>query len=176
MKKVVSDNWRKIDGYLYDYQINDLGQLRKIQPNGKIIMMKPHVNKGNGNYAISLKVSKNKRKHIAVKRLMDEVFFDGYARKHGLSITNKNGIKTDCSVYNLEFITPSNLGKRYNNACKRVAKVTRDGDIVAYYASCEEAARKNFVSKTAVYHRVHNMLKNPWCLDGCTYQFVEDLS
>lgn len=175
MKQIVSKNWRKIEGYLYDYQINDLGQMRKVNPDGSIVELKPHKNKENGVYSISLRVAKNKRKHVAVKYLMDEVFFDGYAKKHGLSITHKNGFQTDCSVYNLLFVTPSQLGKRYKNAEKRVAKVDKHGCIIEFYASCEEAARKNFISKTAVYHRVNNLLKNPWKLDGYNYQFVEDL-
>ena len=175
MKQLLSDNWRKIEGYLYDYQINDLGQMRKVNPDGSIIELKPHKNKENGVYSISLRVAKNKRKHVAVKYIMDEVFFDGYAKKHGLSITHKNGFQTDCSVYNLEFVTPSQLGKRYKNAEKRVAKIDKRGRVIEYYASCDEAARKNFISKTAVYHRVNNLLKNPWKLDGYNYQFVEDL-
>lgn len=175
MKHPVSNDWRKIEGFLYDYQINDLGQLRKVNPDGSIVMLKPQKNKGNGVYSISLRVSKNKRKHVAVKYLMDEAFFDGYARKHGLSITHKNSIQTDCSVYNLQFITASQLSKRYKNAEKRVAKVDKRGNVIAFYSSCEEAAKKNFISKTAVYHRVNNLLKNPWKLDGYNYQFVEDI-
>lgn len=175
MRQITSDNWRKIEGYLYDYQINDLGQMRKVNPDGSIVELRPHKNKSNGVYSISLRVAKNKRKHVAVKYLMDEAFFDGYAKKHGLAITHKNGFQTDCSVYNLQFVTPSQLGKQYKNAEKRVAKVDKRGRIIEFYASCEEAARKNFISKTAVYHRVNNLLKNPWKLDGYNYQFVEDL-
>ena len=175
MKQIVSDNWRKIEGYLYDYQINDLGQMRKVNPDGSIIELHPHKNKENGVYSISLRVAKNKRKHVAVKYLMDEVFFDGYAKKHGLSITHKNGFQTDCSVYNLLFVTPSQLGKRYKNAEKRVAKVDRRGRVIEFYSSCAEAAKKNFISPTAVYHRVNNLIKNPYKLDGYTYKFVEDL-
>lgn len=175
MRHVVSDNWRKIDGYLYDYQINDLGQMRKVNPNGSIVELKPHKNKENGVYSISLRVAKNKRKHVAVKYLMDEVFFNGYAKKHGLSITHKNGFQTDCSMYNLQFVTPSQLGKKYKNAEKRVAKVDKRGRIIEFYASCKEAAEKNFISKTAVYNRVNNKVKHPYRLDGFTYKFVEDL-
>lgn len=175
MAQLTSNNWRKIEGYLYDYQINDLGQIRKVNPDGSIVEMHPHKNKDNGVYSISLRVAKNKRKHVAIKYIMDEVFFDGYAKKHGLSITHKNGFQTDCSVYNLLFITPSKLGKRYKNAEKRVAKVDKLGRVIEYYASCAEAAKKNFISPTAVYHRVNNLLKNPWKLDGYNYQFVEDL-
>lgn len=175
MKQIVSDNWRKIEGYLYNYQINDLGQMRKVNPDGSIIELHPHKNKETGIYSISLRVAKNKRKHVAVKYLMDEVFFDSYAKKHGLSITHKNGIQTDCSAYNLLFITPSQLGKRYKNAKKRVAKVDRRGRVIEFYSSCAEAAKKNFISPTAVYHRVNNLIKNPYKLDGYTYKFVEDL-
>lgn len=175
MKQVVSSEWRKIEGYLYDYQINDLGQMRKVNPDGSIIMLQPHRNKATGIYSISLRVAKNKRKHISVKYIMDEVFFGGYARKHGLSITHKNGIQTDCSKYNLQFVTPSQLGKRYKNAEKRVAKVNKRGQIIEFYASCKEAAEKNFLSPTAIYNRVNNKVKHPYRLDGTTYKFVEDL-
>lgn len=175
MGHVVSNNWRKIEGYLYDYQINDLGQIRKVNPDGSTIELKPRRNKATGVYSISLRVEKNKRKHVAVKYLMDEIFFDGYAKKHGLCITHKNGFQTDCSVYNLMFVTHSQLGKKYKNAEKRVAKVDKRGNVIEFYASCKEAAEKNFISPTAVYHRVNNKVKHPYRLDGFTYKFVEDL-
>lgn len=171
---LVSNDWRKIEGYLYDYQINDLGQIRKVNPDGSIIMLKPVKNKETGIYSTSLRVAKNKRKRVAVKYLMDEVFFGGYAKKNGLCITHKNGIQTDCSKYNLKFVKPSQLGKMYKNAEKRVVKVDKMGRMIEFYASCKEAAEKNFISPTAVYNRVNNKVKHPFNLDGYTYKFVED--
>lgn len=170
-----SPDWHRIPGYEYNYQINDLGQMRKVNPDGSIIKLRPHKNISNGVWTISLRVAKNKRKHVAVKYLMDEVFFDGYAKKNGLCITHKNGISTDCSKYNLLFMTPHELGKRKKTAEKRVAKIDQNGKIVAYYASGKEAARKNFISANAVSNRTNNLLQNPWELDGYNYQFVEDL-
>ena len=171
---LVSNDWRKIEGYLYDYQINDLGQIRKVNPDGSIIMLKPVKNKETGIYSTSLRVAKNKRKRVAVKYLMDEVFFGGYAKKNGLCITHKNGIQTDCSKYNLKFVKQSQLGKMYKNAEKRVVKVDKMGRMIEFYASCKEAAEKNFISPTAVYNRVNNKVKHPFRLDGYTYKFVED--
>ena len=59
MRHVVSNNWRKIEGYLYDYQINDFGQIRKVNPDGSIIELKPRRNKTTGVFSISLSVAKN---------------------------------------------------------------------------------------------------------------------
>lgn len=175
MSQLVSNNWKELTGYFYEYQINDLGQIRRKMPNGSWKVLKTYSNNNTGTLTINLRVAPNKKKHAIVKYLMDEVFFDGYAKKHGLSITHKNGLKSDCSAYNLQFVTPSELGSLKKYAAKRVAKLDRQGNVVEYYASCKEAAKKNFISTTAVYHRVHNLVQDPYGLDGFDYQFVKDL-
>ena len=105
---------------------------------------------------------------------MDAMFFDSYATKHKMSITHKNKVKTDCSIYNLVFVPREEFGKNNQNSAKRVVKIDKDGNSVAYYNSCKEAANKNFISTTAVHNRVNNKVKNPFSLDGFNYQFVED--
>ena len=123
---------------------------------------------------INLWFSETVRKPIPLVRLMDDLFFNSYAKKNNMNITHKNSIKTDCSIYNLVFVLREGFGKNNQNSAKRVVKIDKDGNRVAYYNSCKEAASKNFISETAVYNRVNNKVKYPFRLDGFNYQFVED--
>ena len=153
-----------------------MADVQRKMPDGTWHTLKPFMSRKNKRVYITLWFSETVRKPVTLVRLMDAMFFDSYATKHKMSITHKNKVKTDCSVYNLMFVPREEFGKHNQNSVKRVVNIDRDGNRVAYYNSCKEAASKNFISTTAIYHRVHNGVKNPFSLDGFNYQFVEDES
>ena len=153
-----------------------MADVQRKMPDGTWHTLKPFMSRRSKRMYISMWFSEKVRKPIPLVRLMDTLFFDGYAKKNRMNITHKNGIKTDCSVYNLVFIPREEFGRNNQNSVKRVVKVDRDGNRVAYYNSCKEAASKNFISATAVHNRVNNKVKNPFSLDGFNYQFVKDES
>lgn len=151
-----------------------MADVQRKMPDGTWHTLKPFMSKKNKRVYITLWFSETVRKPVTLVRLMDAMFFDSYATKHKMSITHKNKVKTDCSIYNLVFVPREEFGKNNQNSAKRVVKIDKDGNSVAYYNSCKEAASKNFISTTAVYNRVNNKVKYPFRFDGFNYQFVED--
>lgn len=173
MRNAASHIYKSIPNMRFEYRIGDMADVQRKMPNGEWQTIKPFMSKHNKVLYINLWFTDTLRKPIPVIRLMDTYFFDGYARKNHLNITHKNHVRTDCSVYNLVFVDDVQLRNMYK-ANKRVVKVDRNGQAVEYYKSCAEAAKRNFISKTAVHNRCTNKLQNPWLLDGYNYQFVED--
>ena len=151
-----------------------MADVQRKMPDGTWHTLKPFMSKKNKRVYITLWFSETVRKPVTLVRLMDAMFFDSYATKHKMSITHKNKVKTDCSIYNLVFVPREEFGKNNQNSAKRVVKIDKGGNSVAYYNSCKEAASKNFISRTAVHNRVTNKVKNPFNLDGFNYQFVKD--
>ena len=174
MAKYESHIYKSIPNMRFEYRVGDMADVQRKMPDGTWHTLKPFMSKKNKRMYITLWFNEAVRKPVTLVRLMDAMFFDSYATKHKMSITHKNKVKTDCSIYNLVFVPREEFGKNNQNSAKRVVKIDKDGNSVAYYNSCKEAASKNFISTTAIYHRVHNKVKNPFSLDGFNYQFVED--
>ena len=174
MTKYESSTYKRIPNMRFEYRVGDMGDVQRKMLDGTWHTIKPFMSKHNKRMHVTLWFSETVRKPVPLVRLMDDLFFDGYAKKHGMKISHKNSVRTDCSIYNLLFIPKDDFGKNNQNSAKRVVKIDRDGNIVAYYNSCKEAANKNFISTTAVYNRVNNLVKSPFSLDGFNYQFVEE--
>ena len=174
MAKYESHIYKSIPNMRFEYRVGDMADVQRKMPDGTWHTLKPFMSKKNKRMYITLWFSETVRKPVTLVRLMDAMFFDSYATKHKMSITHKNKVKTDCSIYNLVFVPREEFGKNNQNSAKRVVKIDKDGNSVAYYNSCKEAASKNFISTTAVYNRVNNKVKYPFRFDGFNYQFVED--
>ena len=174
MAKYESHIYKSIPNMRFEYRVGDMADVQRKMPDGTWHTLKPFMSKKNKRVYITLWFSETVRKPVTLVRLMDAMFFDSYATKHKMSITHKNKVKTDCSIYNLVFVPREEFGKNNQNSAKRVVKIDKDGNSVAYYSSCKEAASKNFISTTAVYNRVNNKVKYPFRFDGFNYQFVED--
>ena len=174
MAKYESHIYKSIPNMRFEYRVGDMADVQRKMPDGTWHTLKPFMSKKNKRVYITLWFSETVRKPVTLVRLMDAMFFDSYATKHKMSITHKNKVKTDCSIYNLVFVPREEFGKNNQNSAKRVVKIDKDGNSVAYYNSCKEAASKNFISTTAVYNRVNNKVKYPFRFDGFNYQFVED--
>ena len=174
MAKYESHIYKSIPNMRFEYRVGDMADVQRKMPDGTWHTLKPFMSNKNKRVYITLWFSETVRKPVTLVRLMDAMFFDSYATKHKMSITHKNKVKTDCSIYNLVFVPREEFGKNNQNSAKRVVKIDKDGNSVAYYNSCKEAASKNFISTTAVYNRVNNKVKYPFRFDGFNYQFVED--
>ena len=90
-----------------------------------------------------------------------------------LSVTHKNGMKTDNHVGNLAWMDKRELGAMFGAEAKRkpVCKVDRNGAIVAVYNSARTAGKKNHMSYQTVLDRCNGKVKKPFALDGYDYRF-----
>ena len=177
MAKYQSTEYKRIEmkDLAYEYRIGDMGDVQKQLVDGTWVTISPYKSKRHKVMYVHLRKADGKRKAVPVIQLMDDAFFGGYAKKRRLCITHKNGMTTDCSKYNIIFVTPTelNLGNLHRNL--RVVKLDANGKVIARYKSCREAAEKNFLSYNAMHYRVHKQLRNPIEKEGCVYRFESEI-
>ena len=167
--------WEIIKGFKYQYRISDRGVVEKRLPNGEWLVLTPVLI--DGTYVIRFRTVTNRIKAVSLSKLMDRYFFGGKAKKNHLYAYHKNGSKKDCSVSNLKFVTKKGLFKLISKRCgqKAIVKVNTKGKVIARYDSITEAAAKNFVSRTVIYRRVSNKIKDPYDENGFTYKFESEV-
>ena len=91
---------------------------------------------------------------------------EGYVTYH------KNGIKTDDVLSNIGVTTRSELSKKtsqLNGRAFKVAKINRDGEIVAFYKSAREAGRENHMCYQTVLDYINGKMKGIYAPDGYAY-------
>ena len=170
--------WKTIDGYFYNYRINELANIeREVAPN-EWRPLKPFLQRENGRpncrsrLCVRFKTTDGKWKNVIVKNLMVDAFFGG--RKPGEVYIHRNGSVQDCTVYNLVKGTQKDVGERTGGASRRsVEKVDKYGQVVALYPSTLEAAKANYMSRKAIWMRCTNKVRDPFKLNGYTYRYEE---
>lgn len=144
--------WREITGYKYRYRISAQGDVQRFYHNHGWV---PISSKMSWNRLhVTLRRLDGKQTKIAVVNLMDQAFFDGYARKNGLHISHKNGSKTDCAAENLIFTTQSEIGKHWGTVGPRKAVIMLYKGEETIYSSMIEAAQKNGMTKSSLNRRI----------------------
>jgi hypothetical protein len=116
--------WKPITGF-DSYEVSNLGRLRRVL-DGKLTLLKPEFHKQTG-YLRANVWTKGKRKHRKLHRVVAEAFIPNPHNKP--EVNHKNGDKKDCSVYNLEWATPSenilhaiSLGSEYHHVYREQGK------------------------------------------------------
>lgn len=171
-RKEDESDWRDVPGYEGRYQCSRFGNVRSIRESnlprarksGKMmkIVLKPffpHKGKhGQRSVVVSLADSNGKQHQIRVSKIVAETWMGGIPE--GMCVYHKNWCVTDNAVYNLEFVTREEIGKRsgFLSGSKPVAKVDRDGNVLEYYRSATEAARHNPLSYQSIMNRCNNKL------------------
>lgn len=112
-------------------------------------------------------------KNVDVGTIMKKTFFKGLPPDYVL--WHKNGMSSDFQLGNLEAISRSELCLRAgkNNGKKAVAKIDNEGNVIEFYASASEAARKNFFSKATMWLRCEGKIDQ--AMDSVQYVWAEDI-
>lgn len=160
--------WYDIPGYEGLYQINWWGNVRTMSKNKKYKIMKPQL-RADGKHVIRL-YKDGKYKEWTIMRLMRITFIGelpaGYVTYH------KDGIKNNEELSNIGIISRSELTRKINAKSKRstkVVKITSDGEIVDYYKSIRNAAKKNNMSYGTIAYYVSKKAQCLYAPDGCAY-------
>ena len=95
MAKCESSIYKSIPNMRFEYRVGDMADVQRKMPDGTWHTLKPFMSRRSKRMYISMWFSEKVRKPIPLVRLMDTLFFDGYAKKNRMNITHKNGIKTD---------------------------------------------------------------------------------
>jgi hypothetical protein len=149
--------WKPVTGYENKYIVSNYGEIKSIQFKRHFIK-KQHV--GSHGYPCVGSTSRNKdiviRKILLVHRVVAKAFIPNpYNKKE---VNHKNGIKTDYSIQNLEWVTPSENQKHSykvlgNRSCliaakkakeklsKKICKYDKEMNKLKEYYSINDAAK-----------------------------------
>ena len=99
VKKVMKENWKKINMFDGRYQVSDLGNVKNSKTNK---ILKP--NKINTGYYTVCLCFNNIKKYFLLHRLVYETFVGKIPQ--GMQINHINENKTDCRLENLNLMSP----------------------------------------------------------------------
>ena len=162
------ERWYDIPGYEGLYQINWYGNVRRTLKNKNTKIIKTRL-RTDGKHTVKL-YKGGKYKEWTIMRLMRITFIGnlpvGYVTYH------KNGIKNDEELSNIGIISRSELTRKINAKSKRsikVVKINSDGEIVEYYKSIRNAAKKNNMSYGTIAYYVSKKAQYLYAPDGYAY-------
>lgn len=158
--------WKQIEGLPDTYHISNKGRIRRIELIAKTwygsrrvkeCFLKTHISK-NGYERIAITLASGKTKNLSIHRLVAIAFIHNPQMKP--CINHRNGIKTDNSIKNLEWVTYSEnslhaaktglmppiksmLGKlgADHNRSKELAQFDLNGNLLGVFGSACEAQR-----------------------------------
>lgn len=160
--------WREITGYRFLYRVSDMGTLQRQKPNGTWHDVTA-TNDGK-KMTVHMETVDGRRLTCVLARIVYQAFYGSIPDGH--KVVKKNGLKADCSIYNLVAI-PLNANLSSPGHRKTVLKLDRNGEVVAIYKSALEAAAKNHISKAAICKRCRGEIQDPYRLDGYNYVYEE---
>ena len=167
----MSDTWRAIEGYRWPYRINEDGVVQKFYRNKWVTMM-PRFKPKYGRVLVTMQTPDGKALDVPVVWLMADAFLGG--RRPGHCITYRDGLRTNPSRWNLIFVTRAELLKRCGGIRRKaVLKIDRDGEVVEIYRSATEAAKANFMSRSAICLKCEGKVKDPRRTDGYDYKYED---
>ena len=139
--------WKTLDGCRYPYRISDQGEVQKQRSDGTWKTLKPYPY--SGQYRVQLWLTDGTWKRVQVSKLVADAFMGG--TPPGMLRIHKNGMKRDNAVENLVFMPRGKAATMHRPGNSRpVLKLDRAGNVVAFYRSGSEAARKNHISQAAI--------------------------
>ena len=155
---MVNVQWRDIPGYAYPYRISDQGEVQQLR-NGKWKHLSVAITK---RAEVHLRLENGKQCRKGVFRLLDEYFNGGYARKHGLCVGPKNGVKSECTLDNLAYKTQAEIGKKYltRYSKKPIIRIERNGK-TTIYPSVKEAAKHSGLTVQSLDRRLYHNVLDP---------------
>ena len=171
------EQWRDIPGFDGRYQASTAGRIRHIWPKSKKIkILNPFIrgrakkHSSRNAMRVHLSYPDGRRVERTVIKLVADTFFGDTS---GKTAVHRNGVRSDNSVSNIQFLTNAELGKTFGSRANRrpVIKIDRDGEIVDCYSSARQAAKANHMSYQTVIDRCNQKIRKPFELDGHNYQW-----
>ena len=169
------ETWKDIPEYSGKYQADREGNVRRLYSSGKSKLMTAYPKKSTRNKRLVIKLTMDgKSKEVTLLEIMARTFLGpspkGYVPYH------KNGIQSDNYINNIAYISRKDLGKitGKNSRRKPVAKINKNGEIIEFYSSAREAARKNYMSYQTVIDRCNGKCKSAFAPDGYAYAWEDE--
>lgn len=150
--------WRDIPGYKYPYRISSEGEVQQLV-RGKWRDLSVRLERG-VRAEVRLRRMDGKQVHRGVFRLLDEYFRGGYARKRGLKISPKNGVKTECTLDNMAYKTQAEIGRdsMKRSMSKPVVRYDKNGNMKLYKSVKDAAKDAGMPHQTLNWRMYHGVL------------------
>lgn len=176
-KKETEEDWREIQDYP-NYLVSNLGrikskgwaeEIKRLDGVRYVRRRKPKILKqykiNSGYYFVCLYNDSKVSKQFLVHRLVARSFCEGY--RGGLVVNHKDGIKTNNSSNNLEWVTRSrnmkhavstgllepkvgNLLRHVNKSKREVIQYSKEGKFIDEYSSIKEAEKATGATNQAI--------------------------
>ena len=155
----MDNKWAYIPGFKTPYRINRDGVVQQLRGE-KWVTLKYNVTKRRTEVRLRRKDGKQRR--YGVFCLLDRFFCGGYGEKNGLCVGPKNGVRSECSLENMEYKTQSQIGKinMTRTFKKPVIRYDRHGNSTIY-SSVTEAPEKNNLTPFALDRRLYHGVLDP---------------
>ena len=161
--KYKGERWMPIKNHP-DYQISNYGRVKK----GDEFLLPSYPN-GKG---LAIRLQKDNKVHYyRIARLVYSHFVREL--KSNEVIYYKNGLNTDCYVFNLKAITPTQNGQlhAWKSRAITVAKIDKKTKkVIQEYKTITLAAKENFMSVSAMFRRCHGFTED----ENYIFEFVEE--
>ena len=183
--------WKPVLGYEFDYEVNNLGQIRTLKNSPKLkkfSILKPQTSRRNG-YVYQMLYKDGEPKLCRVHRIVAQSFINnpsGY-----MQVNHKDGDKTNNNVLNLEWCSQSqNMKHAYRNKlqipsqkqkeavaranlrkCKPVEQF-KNGVLISEYKGVSDASRKSGVPASCISRCCKNIRNSS---GGYSWCYVEEL-
>lgn len=165
--------WKDIPGYEGRYQINILGQIRKILKSGETRPV-AQWRKPATKTARRRLYAKLGGKEYAVMRLMVMTFHG--KPPEGKVAYHKDGCVANNHIENIGFITREELGHKTGgrtNKARCVLKINEAGECIEIFRSARECGKNECMSYQAVLDRCNGKVKKEYALTGYTYRWED---
>jgi hypothetical protein len=172
------DIWRDVHFCKKHIQVSYYGEVRVLHRNGNIKVLKPFWDRVGGRLCVKINF-KGKIREVRICNLMKMCFEDIIGAKPSPEhvLYRKNGVMSDDTASNLEWIKREKLGKMTGtrSRSKAVAKINKSGEVVEVYSSTREASKKCFLSYTSISNYCNGKNKNKYASDGFAYRWDDDI-
>lgn len=176
----MAEEWRPIPGFGGMYEISNFAEVRSWRISGGIHdptvraekprILSPFLRRRKGKMdelQIPLWDGKQKTRPIAVKNLMRDVWMDGPIPGMFVNLIDRD--PTNCSLHNLKYESLAEGRKNRHLAHRKpVAKYNAHHEVVCFYSSAVEAAKKNYLTPAGV----RNRIRRGTVIDGVYFKFA----
>ena len=176
----MAERWRPIPGFGGMYELSNYGEVRSWRQSGgvhdptvraeKPRIMSPFLRYRTGkmnDLQTPLWDGKQKTRPVSIKSLMRDIWMDG--PKPGMYVKLIDGDPTNCALHNLKYVSIAEGSKNRNLSHRKpVAKYNTRHEVVCFYSSAVDAAKKNYLTPSGV----RNRIRRGTVMDGVYFKYA----